>query len=59
MESGLNDGIALPLVLILIVAARESAQDVVPLGGLLSFFGQEILVAAAIGIVLVGSALGR
>lgn len=59
MESGLNDGIALPLVLILIVAARESAQGVVPLGGLLSFFGQEILVAAAIGIVLVGSALGR
>lgn len=59
MESGLNDGIALLLVLILIVAGRESAQGVVPLGGLLSFFGQEILVAAAIGIVLVGSALGR
>ncbi len=51
VESGLNDGIALPLVLILIVAAEDSAHGGFSLGGLLRFVGQEILVAAAIGIV--------
>ena len=51
VESGLNDGIVLPLVLVFLAAAEETAQDGGSLGGLLNFLGQEILVAAAIGIV--------
>ena len=51
VESGLNDGIALPLVLVFLAAAEETAKGGGSLGGLLSFLGQEILVAAAIGIV--------
>ena len=51
VESGLNDGIALPLVLVFLAAAEETAQGGGSLGGLLRFLGQEILVAAAIGIV--------
>jgi NhaP-type Na+/H+ or K+/H+ antiporter len=51
VESGLNDGIALPLVLVFLAAAEETSQGGGSLGGLLSFLGQEILVAAAIGIV--------
>ncbi|MCH8309791.1 MAG: cation:proton antiporter [Chloroflexi bacterium] len=35
VESGLNDGIALPLVLLFLAAAEETAQDGVSLGGLL------------------------
>jgi NhaP-type Na+/H+ or K+/H+ antiporter len=49
VESGLNDGIALPLVLIFLGAAEESATGG-SAGELLSFIGQEVLIAAAIGI---------
>jgi len=49
VESGLNDGIVLPLVLIFLGAAEESATSG-SFGELLSFIGQEVLIAAAIGI---------
>jgi NhaP-type Na+/H+ or K+/H+ antiporter len=49
VESGLNDGVALPLVLIFLGAAKESATAG-SVGEALSFIGQEILIAAVIGI---------
>jgi NhaP-type Na+/H+ or K+/H+ antiporter len=49
VESGLNDGVVLPLVLIFLGAAEESATSS-SVGDVLSFIGQEILIAAVIGI---------
>lgn len=49
VESGLNDGVALPLVLIFLGAAEESATTG-SFGEVLSFIGQEILIAAIVGI---------
>ena len=49
VESGLNDGVVLPLVLIFLGAAEESATSG-SVGDVLSFIGQEILIAAVIGI---------
>jgi NhaP-type Na+/H+ or K+/H+ antiporter len=49
VESGLNDGVALPLVLIFLGAAEESATSG-SFGDVLSFIAQEVLIAAAIGI---------
>lgn len=49
VESGLNDGVVLPLVIIFLGAAAESATAG-SVGDLLSFIGQEILIAAVIGI---------
>ena len=51
MESGLNDGIALPILLVVLRVAEESA-DGGSLGSLLSFIGQEVLIAAAVGIAI-------
>jgi NhaP-type Na+/H+ or K+/H+ antiporter len=51
VESGLNDGIALPILLVLLGVAEESA-DGGSLGSLLSFIGQEVLIAAAVGIAI-------
>jgi NhaP-type Na+/H+ or K+/H+ antiporter len=48
-ESGLNDGIALTFVVIFLGGAEEALTGG-SLGTLLSFLGQEILAAAAIGI---------
>lgn len=48
-ESGLNDGIALTVVVILIAGAEE-AVTAASVGSVLSFLGQEILIAAIIGI---------
>ena len=49
VESGLNDGVVLPLVLIFLGAAEESATSG-SAGEVLSFIGQEILIAAVVGI---------
>ena len=49
VESGLNDGVVLPLVLIFLGAAEETATTG-SLGDVLSFIGQEILIAAVVGI---------
>ena len=49
VESGLNDGVALPLVIVFLGAAEESATTG-SIGEVLSFIGQEILIAAVIGI---------
>lgn len=49
VESGLNDGVVLPLVLIFLGAAEESATSG-SIGDVLSFIGQEVLIAAFIGI---------
>ena len=49
VESGLNDGVVLPLVLIFLGAAEESATSG-SVGDVLSFIGQEVLIAAVIGI---------
>ena len=51
VESGLNDGIALPIILVLLSAAEESASSV-SFGTLMSFIGQELLIAAAVGIAI-------
>lgn len=51
VESGLNDGIALPILLVVLIVAEESA-DGGSLGSLLSFIGQEVLIAAAVGIAI-------
>jgi NhaP-type Na+/H+ or K+/H+ antiporter len=51
VESGLNDGIALPILLVLLGVAEESASGG-SLGSLLSFIGQEVLIAAAVGIAI-------
>jgi NhaP-type Na+/H+ or K+/H+ antiporter len=51
VESGLNDGIALPIILVLLAAAEESASGG-SFGMLLSFIGQELLIAAAVGIAI-------
>ena len=51
VESGLNDGIVLPLVLIFLGAAEESATSG-SVGDVLSFIGQEVLIAAVIGIAI-------
>ncbi len=51
VESGLNDGIALPLVLVFLAAAEESATGG-SLGEVLRFIGQEVLIAAAVGIAI-------
>lgn len=48
-ESGLNDGIALTVVVILIAGAEE-AVTAASFGSILSFLAQELLVAAIIGI---------
>ena len=49
VESGLNDGVVLPLVLIFLGAAEESARSG-SADEVLSFIGQEVLIAAAVGI---------
>ena len=49
VESGLNDGIALPLVLVFLAAAEESATGG-SIGQVLGFIGQEVLIAAVVGI---------
>lgn len=49
VESGLNDGIVVPIALIFLAAAEESAIGG-SLGGLLGFIGKEVLIAVAIGI---------
>jgi NhaP-type Na+/H+ or K+/H+ antiporter len=49
VESGLNDGVVLPLVLIFLGAAEEAATSG-SAGEVLSFIGQEILIAAVVGI---------
>ena len=49
VESGLNDGVVLPLVLIFLGAAEESATTG-SVGDVLSFIGQEVLIAAIVGI---------
>jgi NhaP-type Na+/H+ or K+/H+ antiporter len=51
VESGLNDGIALPIILVLLGAAEQSASGG-SFGTLLSFIGQEVLIAAAVGIAV-------
>ena len=51
VESGLNDGIALPIVLVLLAVAEESASGG-SFGTLLSFIGQEIFIAAVVGIAI-------
>jgi NhaP-type Na+/H+ or K+/H+ antiporter len=51
VESGLNDGIALPIILVLLAAGEESASGG-SFGTLLSFIGQELLIAAAVGIAI-------
>ncbi|MGI9603042.1 MAG: cation:proton antiporter [Acidimicrobiales bacterium] len=51
VESGLNDGIALPLVIIFLGAAEESATGG-SFGDVISFIGQEILVAAVVGLAI-------
>jgi NhaP-type Na+/H+ or K+/H+ antiporter len=51
VESGLNDGIALPIILVLLSAAEESASGI-SFGTLMSFIGQELLIAAAVGIAI-------
>ncbi len=51
VESGLNDGIALPIILVLLAAAEESASGG-SFGTLLSFIGQELLIAAVVGIAI-------
>jgi NhaP-type Na+/H+ or K+/H+ antiporter len=51
VESGLNDGIALPIILVLLGAAEESASGI-SFGTLMSFIGQELLIAAAVGITV-------
>ena len=51
VESGLNDGVALPVVLIFVGAAEESATSG-SVGGALSFIGEGILIAVVIGITL-------
>jgi len=51
VESGLNDGIALPIILVVLRAAEESASGV-SFGALMSFIGQELLIAAVVGIAI-------
>ncbi|MDH4017417.1 MAG: cation:proton antiporter, partial [Actinomycetota bacterium] len=51
VESGLNDGIALPLVLVFIGAAEESATGG-SIGAVLRFIGHEVVVAAAVGVCI-------
>jgi NhaP-type Na+/H+ or K+/H+ antiporter len=51
VESGLNDGIALPILLVLLGVTEESASGG-SLGSLLSFIGQEVLIAAAVGTAI-------
>ena len=49
VESGLNDGIVVPVALIFLAAAEESAMGG-SLGGLLGFIGKEVLIAVVIGV---------
>jgi len=49
VESGLNDGVVLPLVLIFLGAAEESATSG-SASEVLSFISQEVLIAAIIGL---------
>jgi NhaP-type Na+/H+ or K+/H+ antiporter len=51
VESGLNDGIALPIILVLLGAAEESVSGI-SFGTLMSFIGQELLIAAAVGVAI-------
>jgi len=51
VESGLNDGVALPIVLVLLGAAEEAASGG-SFGELVSFIGQEVLIAAVVGIAI-------
>jgi NhaP-type Na+/H+ or K+/H+ antiporter len=51
VESGLNDGVALPLVLVFLGAAEESATSG-SIGGVLSFIGEEVLIAVVVGIAI-------
>ncbi len=51
VESGLNDGIALPVVLVFLSAAEESA-GLMSAGDVATFIAKQILLAAAIGIAL-------
>jgi NhaP-type Na+/H+ or K+/H+ antiporter len=52
VESGLNDGIVVPVALVFLAAAEESELGG-SVGGLLAFIGQEVVVA-----VVVGAAVG-
>jgi len=51
VESGLNDGIAIPLVLFFLIFAEEATTHR-PFATLLSLVGREILVAAVVGLIL-------
>ena len=51
MESGLNDGIVLPIVLVFLGAAEESFADG-SIGSLLSFIGKEVVIAAVVGFAV-------
>jgi len=51
VESGLNDGVVLPLVLIFLGAAEESATTE-SAGEVLSFIAQEVVIAAAVGLAI-------
>ena len=51
VESGLNDGIVLPIVLVFAGIAEETVTGG-SLGGVLSFIGKEILIAAVVGVVI-------
>lgn len=51
VESGLNDGVVLPLVLIFLGAAEESATSE-SAGEVLSFIAQEVVIAAAVGLAI-------